>query len=105
MSGKSKLFGNLAEKRLKQTGEQAQERTDVKVKDRPAEQADITQADLDAITPDQTAPYTTVGCKITKEAAYHFSIRAKQTRIPVADVIRRALLETYGFPPDANKAD
>lgn len=96
---KSKLFGNLASTRLKPAGEQAQERTNEQAHKPTGAQADIGQADLDAITPDQTAPYTTVGCKITKEAAHFFSIRAKQTRLPVADVIRRALLETYGIPP------
>lgn len=60
---------------------------------------EITQADLDAITPDQSAPYSSVGCKVSREAAHYFSIQAKTKRLPVADVIRRALLEAYGVPP------
>lgn len=94
-------FSGVAKARL---GEQANSTTGAKaekvLEDKPA----ITQADLDAITPDQTAPYTTVGCKITKDAAHYFSFRAKQIRQPVADVIRRALLETYGIPPTDDKA-
>lgn len=98
-------FGPMAKARLKVTDEQAHSTTGAQAERLPTAQATITQDDLDAITPPQTEPYTTVGCKITKDAAHFFSIRAKQTKLPVADVIRRALLETYGKPDGNSSGD
>ena len=90
-------FAGVAKTRLDQ---KANSTTGAQAQPAPSLGQTITQAELDAITPDQSAPYTTVGCKVTREAGHYYSIRAKQTRIPVADCIRRALLETYGMPPD-----
>lgn len=88
-------FANVAKARLKQEPKAETPTTQVAA----PQVTTITQAELDAITPDQASPYATVGCKVTRDAAHHFSIQAKVKKLPVADVIRRALLEAYGVPP------
>ena len=90
--------GRTGVKKSDSTDAQTTRRTDTQTAGRTDAQA-ITDADIAAITPDQSGEFTTVGCKLTRAAAHHFAIEAKRRRLPVADVIRRALLEVYGVPP------
>lgn len=47
----------------------------------------------------------TVGAKVYKELAYHWTAEAKRKRKPVSDVIRDALVEAFGLPEGFSPED
>lgn len=83
--------------------------------------ADITEALPDAIPetrqnvkPElQAAPLqdetVTVGAKVYKTLANHWTVEAKRRRMSVSEVVRNALVEAFGlpdgFPPEAVKPE